>query len=341
MEFHSANIPPLLRKVLTGTASLFEINLLVRHAHHLAIVRLKQLLGSGRLHLQSFPLSLESTAIDCIAELFERDDDNVFVELEHFFCVEHNLDELIDDDLIAYFRALIFTKLNDGIFSLYRETDPVLSKILRNVKSAIQKNKCFTISQLLGISVIHYRVDEERSHLPEVQLETVELYFKNNVREATSVTQYLRAFEQLLLTEKNFRPAFPLIDFCVAIKRHMIQYQAPMSKVISNDESLFQRDAAMLIDETLLHAREQLYERYVLKNKLSEEYFTAYTEAISCMVKDTFLLNDGSEKKYGEYLQQQLPTITYEEYRVHHRKQFEYMAKLIKKEVRERLKELL
>ncbi|MEW5800456.1 MAG: hypothetical protein AB1728_15785, partial [Bacteroidota bacterium] len=72
-----------------------------------------------------------------------------------------------------------------------------------------------------------------------------------------------------------------------------------------------------------------------------EEHFTAYTEAISRMVKDTFLLNDGSEKKYGEYLQQQLPTITYEEYRVHHRKQFEYMAKLIKKEVRERLKELL
>ena len=341
MEFHSSHIPPLLRKVLTGTASLSEINLLVRHAHHFAIVRLKQLLGSGRLHLQSFPLSVESTAIDCIAELFERDSDNVFVELEHFFCVEHNLDELTDDDLIAFFRALIFTKLNDGIFSLYRENDPVLSKILRNVKSAIQQNNCFTIVQILGVSVLVYNKQEARRCLPEMPLEKVEHYFNSMIKDVHSIRNYLHVVEQLFSSETEYSASTPLIDLCIAIKRHIIQFQIPVNKLILNDESLFQRDAVMLIDETLLHMRKQLHERYVLKNKLSEEHFTAYVNAISCMVNDTFLLNDGSEKKYGEYLQEQLPALTYEEYRLHHRKQFEYITKLIKKEVRNRLKELL
>ncbi|MEW5798914.1 MAG: hypothetical protein AB1728_07880 [Bacteroidota bacterium] len=302
---------------------------------------MKQLLGSGRLHLQSFPLTLESTAIDCIAELFERDSDGVFIELEHFFCVERDLTQLSDDDVAAYFRAIVFTKLHDGLFALYRENDPVLSKILRNVKAEIQKNSSFEIIQSLGISIIACRTLDERFHLQEVQLETVERHFGDTVRDSTSIGDYLRAFQQMMAREKDIRPSFPLIDFCVAIKRHMMHRKIPLTTVLSSDESTFHHDATILIDQAVAHMRKQLHERYVNKNKLSELHFNSYMEAISSLVYDTFILSDGSEKKYGEYLQQQLPTITYEEYRLYHRKQFEYMAKLVKKEVRERLRELL
>jgi hypothetical protein len=95
------------------------------------------------------------------------------------------------------------------------------------------------------------------------------------------------------------------------------------------------------VDNALLEIRKNLYERYVTKNKLGQAQFTAYMNAIDQMVQDAFLRNDGNEKNYGEYLQQHLPNISYEEYREHHRKQFEYMTKLAKKAVRERLKELL
>lgn len=341
MEYHSVHIPPLLRKVLSGTASLSDINKLVRYAHHFALTRLKQLLASGKLYLQSFPLSLESTALDCIAELFERDSEGVFIELEHFFCVEHHLNELSDDDLIAYFRSLIFTKLHDGIFSLYRENDPVLSKILRNVKSAVQKSNCFVITQVLGMSVIAYRAKEDRKHLPEIPLEKIEQYFNRNVSKANNVQPYLRVIEQMLNDEKEYSTTLSLIDVCVAIKRHLIQCHSPLSETALKEDPFLYEDATLLIDKTLLYLRKQLYKRFVIKNKLSEKHFSAYINAISCMVKDTFLLNDGTEKRYGDYLQQQLPEITYDEYRLLHRKQFEYMAKLIKKEVRERLRELL
>lgn len=341
MEFHSANIPPLLRKVLSETASLAEINYLVRCAHHIAIIRLKQLLASGRLHLQSFPFSLESTAIDCTAELFERDSEGVFIELEHFFCTERDVNTLTDDDIIAHFRALVFTKLHDGIFALYRENDPVLSKILRNIKGAIRRNNSLEVTQSLGLSMIACLSLEERFHLQEVRLETVERYFGDTVRDVTSIGDYLRAFQQMLMQEKDIRPSFPLIDFCVAIKRHMMLHKIPFTIVLASDESLFQHDAIVLIEDAVAHVRIRLHERYVKKKKLTEAHFASYMEAISSMVYDTFVLSDGSEKKYGEYLQQQLPSVSYDEYRLHHRKQFEYMAKLIKKEVRERLRELL
>ncbi|MDP1678243.1 MAG: hypothetical protein Q8L88_15405 [Bacteroidota bacterium] len=341
MEFHSSHIPPLLRKILLENASLSETNLLVRHAHHFALIRLKQLLASGKLHLQSFPITFESTAIDCIAELFERDSDGVFIELEHFFSVEHDLSVLTDDDIIAHFRSLVFTKLHDGIFRLYRENDPVLSKIIRNVKSGIELHPMFTIQHILGISVLKYNSNDDRTNFPELSVEAVEVQFAENIHNGNHIREFIASFEQLLSKSPDAGDTFSLIDFCVCIKRHFMRHQVPLNIVLSSDNLLFNNDANSLIDSTLQEIRKNLYNRYVCRHRIEEKHFAAYMNAISHMVRDTFLQSDGSEKKYGEYLQQYLPDISYDEYREHHRKQFEYMAKLSKKAVRERLKELL
>ncbi len=341
MEFHSSHIPPLLRKVLTEKASLTEINVLVRQTHYLAIVRLKQLISSGKLHLQSFPITLESTAIDCIAELFERDSDGVFIELEHFFCVERDLKLLMDDDIIAHYRSLVFTKLHDGIFRLYRENDPVLSKIIRNVKSSIELHPKFTIKHILGISVLKYISNDDRTHFPELSVEAVEVHFAENVHNGNHIKEFIVSFEKLMSESTDAGDTFSLIDFCVCIKRHFMRHQVPLNIVLTTDSILFNNDANTLIENTLHEIRQNLYDRYVVRQRLDEQYFTAYMNAIDHMVRDTFLQSDGSEKNYGEYLRQYLPSISYEEYREHHRKQFEYMAKLTKKAVRERMKELL
>jgi len=341
LEFHSSHIPPLLRKVLDGSASLSETNVLVRHAHHFALMRLKQLIASGRLHLQSFPLTIESTAIDCIAELFERDSDGVFIELEHFFSVEHDLDLLTDDDVTALFRSLVFTKLHDGIFTLYRENDPVLSKILRNMKIALRQSTTLRVEQYLGMAMVVYASDEDRMHLPAHSIETVEQCFAKSLRGVKHITQYLAAFEHLISTSLDSRNMFSLIDLCVCIKRHIMNHQIPLNDALSMEGLLFDQDAVTLVESALKHIRKDLYQRYVAKKKLNEEEFTGYMNAIDHMIRDTFLHSDGSEKNYGEYLQHHLPEISYTEYREYHRKQFEYMVKLSKKAVRERLRELL
>ncbi len=341
MEFHSSHIPHLLHKVLSGDTSLQEVNSLVRHAHHFAIIRLKQLLASGRLHLQSFPVTLESTAIDCIAELFERDSDGTFVELDHYFTVEHDLTQLTDDDIIAMFRGLVFTKLNDGLFSLYRENDPVLSKIIRNLKIAVTRSKDCSLHQSLGITMIVVECDEDRTVLPELTMERMEQHVSDELRGNCSSTEFIVSVKKLITVSGDVRNSVSLIDLAVCMKRHMLRYQIPLRDVMMGDESLFTADAASLIDETILQMKKQLAVRYVSTQKMGQPQFTGYIQAIEMMTKDTFLRSDVSEKKYGEYLQEQFPELTYEEYRRDHRKQFEYMAKLVKKAVRERLKELL
>jgi hypothetical protein len=59
------------------------------------------------------------------------------------------------------------------------------------------------------------------------------------------------------------------------------------------------------------------------------------------MMRDIFLHNDGEEKAQHEYLKLVLQEMDYNEYRGVHRPHFEYMVRVIKRAVRERLKELL
>jgi hypothetical protein len=341
MNLHSSHIPTLVRDVVTGTASLQEVNALVRHAHHFAMIRLKQLMASGRLHLQSFPVSLDSTALDCIAELFERDAEGVFIELEQYFTVEHDLAQLSDDDIIAMMRSLVFTKLSDGLFALYRENDPVLSKIIRNIKLAVEKTNGLSLDRILGVTVIRTECLDDRMHGAELTVEELESRFSETLSGPRTSQEYLASWRDHILGDRSLRDTVSLIDMAVCMKRHMLQYQVSLHQVIMEDAVLFEADASVLIDAALRQVQADLHGRYVKRNKLDEHVFHAYMKAIAEMTNDTFLRSDGSERKYGEYLQDHIPGLSYEDYRRDHRKQFEYMAKLVKKAVKQRLKELL
>lgn len=68
------------------------------------------------------------TALDCIAEMFERDEDGNFLELHLFFSTERDIEKCPGEVTLSDFRSLVYSKLNDGIFRLYREYDPVYKR---------------------------------------------------------------------------------------------------------------------------------------------------------------------------------------------------------------------
>jgi hypothetical protein len=342
MDFSSSHIPPLLHKVLSGDASISETNLIVRHAHHFALVRLKQLLASGALHLHSFPVTLESTAIDCIAELFERDSEGVFIELEHFFSVEHDLSRLTNDDIIAHFRSLVFTKLKDGIFRLYRENDPVLSKILRNLKIAVDKNSNISLIERLGITYLIFSKNNAANiHLPEYPLDLLEKEVAKHYRQGESSGNFLSVVSTIFAEQDHYRRMYSLIDCAVVLKRVSASYKIPMEEIFAAEDGFLMQDIHSVVERTLIQIQRDLRKRYVESGKITDDVFKKYFSAISEMIIDAFVRSDGSEKSYDEYLQYHIKSLTYDEYRKNHRVQFEYMTKLAKKAVREQLKELL
>ncbi|MFZ4619852.1 MAG: hypothetical protein ACOYNS_04780 [Bacteroidota bacterium] len=332
----------MLPLILNGTASNVQINELVRIAHHFAVIRLKQLIGSGRLHLQSFPLTVESIAFDCIAEIFERDSDGSFIELQHYFSGERDPKNTSNDSLMIYFRSLVFTKLNDGIFRLYRENDPVFSKILRNIKNALERTPGILTAERFGIVFIHFAGDDQlNGHLPEFPLDELEGELTGLFRNGDSSGTFLEKLKSIFIPQTDYRRMISLFDCTLLLKRASAFHKVPLDDIFSSDASMLGQDIQSIVVKTLQSIQRDLAKRYVLSGKFSHEEFNQYYCAIEQMILDTYVQSDGSEKSYDQYLQQFMKGLTYDDYRSRHRVHFEYMVKLAKKAVKEQLKELL
>lgn len=342
MPVNPKHIEHLLPLILNGTASNVQINELVRIAHHFAVIRLKQLIGSGKLHLQSFPLSVESIAFDCIADIFERDGDGTFIELKQYFSGDRDPHTNSAELIISYFRSLVFTKLNDGIFRLYRENDPVFSKILRNIKIALGKSDEIVSLERFGIHYVNFDPkDDKHSHLPEFPLEEIEQEIIGIFQKGDSTALFLKKITETVQSQTEYRRTLSLFDCALLFKRASAFHHVPLDDIFSAENDLMGEDINSIVVNTLQIVQRDLAKRYVLSGKFTDREFMQYYSAIEEMIMDTFVRSDGSEKSYDQYLQKHMEGLTYQDYRSVHRVHFEYMTKLVKKAVKERLKELL
>jgi len=330
----------LLRSVLEKKKSIYEINELIYFAHQLASTRLKQLIKRGKLHFRTS--SLDLLAFDGIAELFERNNDGEFILLQNYFVDENALDQLTEEDAVHHFRSLVFTKLNDSISRFYRENDPVLSRIIRNIKSAVKKSSSINKIERFGEAFLFTcRISERNDHLPEIPITEFENLLLNDLKSNWKTSAFLNSAFEILNNQKLYRKFYSLIDLALIFKRFISQGDIPIDNLSSPDYELLQNDLKMIIEKVLKQSYLDLHNRYVSKEKLTESKFNKYFSAISMIIYDTVILSDGDVKNYFDYLSEQIPEITYEQYRTEDRIQFEYLTKLTKDAVKERLKELL
>jgi hypothetical protein len=319
-----------------------SVNRLVRTAFQYAILRLKQLIHSGKLHIHSFDIPLDGIAFDCIADLFQRDSENRFVDLAEYFIGDRSLNLLDDAEATHHFRSLVFTKLNDGIFRLYRENDPVLSRIIRNVKAAIQKIPDVIILTRLGQTHIS-SVPEccRNDHLSEIDLDWLEQELRETHVDHLNTIVAMQELLTIVQRQEHYRRSMALIDAALLLKRLMVS--VPENNVVesASDSSMFTSEIEQHLDESLEIARLELHRRYVRAGKLSDAEFHCYMVALDEMMQDIFLRNDGADKPHHEYLRTSIPDLTIEEYRTIHRTHFEYMVRVVKKIVKDRLKELV
>ena len=335
------SLPALLRAVVAGDASPGDINLLVRQSHRMAVVRLRQMVHSGKLHLQSFPLTIDAIAFDCIAELFARDENGHFIDLENYFSDERDLNMLGENQILHFFRALLFRVMQDGIFRLYQENDPILAKILRNTKLVLKQLPEIKQFDQFGIPLLSTCMkDQIDQNLPEMPIEAM-VELGSRVPQSVTMKEFIRTFFNLLGGEDEYRKSVSLFDLAVAVKRIGALRKIPLDELILQDPVEMHLDVEKIIEESLGAAKIRLHDRYVGKEKVAEDEFCCYFDAIREIVYDTFVLNDGQAKSLDEHLGKYFPGMTYDLYRSKYRTRFEYMVRISKNLVKQNLKELI
>lgn len=346
-----------LRDAILVTVSDSPHRLAVKHVveccHRFALPYLFNKAKRGRLQLELLGLSLNDLALDSIAELFRRDDTGVFPLLRDYFDATH-VSNQTDRELQVALRRLVFSKVNESLFRRYREADPNLGKIIRNIKDAVAANP--RLRQVRRGNRDWVRVlpsnpnGQRRASVPTSSSnglasqrrlaiappEVIEAYFsstldwRHQVRDLT--TQLIEFFQQ----HPYYASEYPLVNLAMAMR-------ASFAHVVEVDTNEDQSEAAFLpfeVEEAIQGATDWVEEDkrswYVDQGKVSAPTYKAYFAAIRAILEGQYVYEAGATSNY-EVFTQHLPGLSKTAYQQEHRNVLEYMVKLARTRTLQRL----
>lgn len=326
----------LLINVLSGNASLTQINELVRLAHEMAVFRLQQFIGKGRTNLLDQGVTITSLAMESTAELFARNEDNEFVVLSSYFS---EIDGMSPGEAVIALRALVFESLHDSIVRMYQEIDPVYAKIIRTLNRALPTVKGIRIVERFGESVVVADGDEHLE-LPQIPADELQRLLAPLVIRAKNLKTALESLPALLAEHDCFAHSCSFLTLAAAIKQLYMQ-MASNFDTVNNDVLGFNVDLHNLLRESYAEFEEWFRRKYICSGKIEEPLGGAYLAACRDCMTAVFVEMNGQEKKYWDYLRPHARHMTYGEYRSKHRCVFEYAMNRCLKIARGRLKEIV
>jgi len=303
-----------------------------------ALVHLRRRAAAGRLPLDKFGLSLDDAAIDCIADLFTRDDSGRFVQIAAYFegiPVESSSSEL----LFSHLRRLIFARVNNNIFRLYTEQDPAFAKILRNTKLAISSLNNFDQVDNFGEPWIVPSLCDPLDHLPPPERDVLERRLHAMVRGDENIPTMLSRFALYLRDQDEHSRRVPLFSVAMIIAHIYQRSTVEPENIPDAEDRLLITDAMAVIRQTCADIRAEMEPQYVHRKKIPPTVYAAYFSVIVSAMEMRLTGEDGEEYSYYEKLTKHLPAVTQEEYKSDHKAKLEYLGRLVQHRAAETLKE--
>ncbi len=320
-------IRPRLKRVLGVSFSRAELNAFAALCHALALSALRTRLSSSTL-LTRFHLSSHAdVAYDCIADLFRQDDAGRLFQLKAYFDgIE--IDAASDEELLSHLRRLVFSMVNQGMFRIYNELDPVLGKIIRNIKLAVQTLQHFSTIEHFGETCLAPAGCETLDHLPAFERTDVEreLFRVGNPRD--HVPALLAKLSRVLREQTERSRVVPVVSVALAIRS--LYEQPPLPKSIEPEalSQLTHRDILLIIRDACLRVKQEAEPKYVGGQKVGRPTFEKYFEVIEETLVARIAEGDGASSSYYERLRQRMPELTREDYGTYHKARIEYLAHL-------------
>lgn len=330
------HIRSLLIDVLTGNASLAQINELVRLAHEMAVVRLKQYIAKGHTRLLDQGATVPSLAMESTAELFARNEDDEFIVFSEYF---NDIDSMSCGEVVIALRALVFESLHDSIVRMHQEIDPVYAKIIRTLNRVVPLIRGVRIIERFGEMIVVAECDEHLE-LPQIPVDELQRLLAPLVIKSKNLKSALESLPGLLTELDCFAHSCSFSTLAAAIKQLYVQMSSNIETV--NDDMLgFNVDMHNVLSESYEEFERWFHRRYVCTQKVEEPLAGAYLAACRDYLTTLFVEMNGNKKKYWDYLRPHAGHLTYGEYRSKHRSIFEYAMNRSLKIAKERLKEIV
>lgn len=300
------------------------------HRFALAYLRCKR---RGHYLKERIGLSLEDLAVDCIADLFERDEDGRFVQLSEYFN-SAGWPNLSEEAATIALRRLVFSKVSDGLFRRHREADPQVAKIIRNLKLATKNVLGVTLSR--RGKALWLVVRDSDAPASDVSLrnsdvippELVEAQILAHLHESTTMEHVLTSFVELVRAWPSYRNGYPISTFARVVNDAFRRFGEVSSDSSEREELLLPSEIDQAVEKVTRSVESEMYSTYVGRKKLVPSRYQAYCLTAGDILRSQFLSGAADRISYYEALKFHLPELTVSSYRDDHRHVLEYLAKV-------------
>ncbi|MCP9291478.1 hypothetical protein [Gracilimonas sediminicola] len=319
------NIKDTLISALQGDKH--SINRLCDHFRRISVAYLRTKANRNNLLLSHLYKNIDDLALDCIADLFGQEGD-CLSQIEGYLD-DTEIEKLKESEVATKLRRLIFSKVNEGLYRNYRNFDPSLSKIIRNLKRTLDEGKVEGARYDSNTGDIEFEEkDKPRANMPE---EILEIKLSSALSRISNTVDAVQELKNILIEEREYSSKVSLVSFAV-ILRKSFAYRLEMEEKdkLGNSMSLYkERELHTFIKNCIATERVQLFQTYVSSGKINEKHFEKYLLVVKDILVADFIKHSPREG-YFEHFEFYFPEISYERYRDEYRKIIEYMAKGIR-----------
>ncbi len=322
----------LLQSAISSSPDETDVRRLVLTCRNIALVFLRKKSGRGRLFLDFSLLNLEDLAWDSVADLFNRDESGALIQIKAYFD-GIDLAQSSEEVLLSHLRRLVFSRVNQSIFRIYSEADPGLSKIIRNIKLAIQSLRNFVPLERFGEQCLVPALCDPHFHLPRMERQDLAVYFGPLLSPADTDPEMLSKVSKALREQADFSRVVHVVALAQLFRT---VYETPqISQKASNDveQKLEVEDMENLIANVGESIREEYRGRYVGEKGIAAQYYDSYFSVISQALYRRLIEDDGEEFSLYQAMSEMVPTLTKDDYLRTHRAKLEYLFGLAFKRV--------
>ena len=330
-----------LKTILNGVVSASPGECYVRElifiCKKIALVYLRNKASRGHLYQDGSTLCLEDLALDCVADLFSRGEDGSFQQIKLYFD-GLPIDNSSEEELLTHLRRLVFARTNQSIFRMYREADPCLSKIVRNIKLAVQSLQNFIALERFGELCLAPTMCDTLEHLPPFEQSELEHQLRHRLSDHDSIPSMLTKYS-LFIREQDQRCRLVCCMTLARVFRSIYEtpYLAACEQTTSS-EFTNPSEVMEIIHSVCRAVKLENLQHYISRKKITKEVYESYFDVIHQNLYQRLIQHNGKDFSYFNLLKQKIPNLTKEDYNRTHRSKLEYLARLSYKRTVKELK---
>ncbi len=335
---------------MAGEINTSELNLFIAYCQSLSKASLIHEIQHGRLNLDQSLLGqnqIDDFALDCIADLFARDDRGDLFLIRRVFASMIDTPDFNTGKVVPTLRKLICSRVHQSLISLFSRVDKGGWKIWRNLSLVTKRHPhIHEFTYLTNCYFYFDEFDKERS-TPQglnpngdtIPDEILDEWIRQSLKEHYGLPQSMATLFIKLAAHDEYQQFISRSQIYHHLKNHLnISYtdvetmESIGGSTSENDDFDVHPVTADTLSRLKSFIHHELSVRYLLKGKIESDLEAKYTQILELYFSD--LLSDGYVEKLQQYLELTGCEPLMNGDWLNHRGRLEYLIKLGKKWLR-------